>query len=59
MAEKISLKKEVEAVCLRDCVFGTAGDVVTLSLADAETGKAQGMLDMHPDAIKFAKQKGN
>ena len=59
MAEKISLKKEVEAVCLRDCGFGHGGDVVTLTIADAEMGASQGMLDMHPDAIKFAKQKGS
>lgn len=56
-SETLSLKKEVEAVCLRDCGFGHGGDVVTLTVADAAMGVSQGMLDMHPDAIKFAKIK--
>lgn len=43
---------EVEAFVLRDCGFGMAGEVVTLPTADAETGAAHGMLDLHPDAIK-------
>jgi len=47
----------VEAFLLRDCGFGKAGDVVTLSIADAEAGKAQGMIDTHPNAIKAAKAK--
>ena len=47
----------VEASVLRDCGFGSAGDVVTLSVADAETGAKHGMLDLHPEAIKAAKAK--
>ncbi len=45
----------VEAFVLRDCVFGKAGEVVTLSVADAELGAAHGMLDLAPAAIKAAK----
>ena len=47
----------VEAFVLRDCGFGAAGDVVMLSVADADTGRDNGMLDLHPDAIKAAKAK--
>lgn len=47
----------VEAFVLRDCGFGNAGEVVTLSLNDAETGAKHGMLDLHPEAVKAAKAK--
>jgi hypothetical protein len=47
---------EVEALVLRDCGFGQAGEVVTLPIADAETGAAHGMLDLHPEAVKNAKE---
>lgn len=47
---------QVEALVLRDCGFGQCGEVVTLSSADAETGAAHGMLDLHPAAIKHAKK---
>lgn len=47
--------KPVEGVLLRDCVFGKGGDVVELSAADAEQAIAQGMADLHPNAIKHAK----
>lgn len=46
----------VEAVVLRDCGFGAAGDVVTLPAADAEVGEAHGMLDTNPAAVEHAKQ---
>ena len=49
--------QKVEAFLLRDCVFGNAGDVVKLSAADAEAGKAQGSIDTHPSAIKASKVK--
>jgi hypothetical protein len=42
----------VDAFVLVDCVFGKAGEVVTLSANDAAVGKEAGMLDLHPDAIK-------
>lgn len=45
----------VEAAVLRDCTFGSAGDVVTLSNADAEAGASAGLLDLHPQAVKAAK----
>ena len=45
----------VEAAVLRDCGFGSAGDVVTLSSADAQAGSSQGALDLHPEAVKAAK----
>lgn len=48
---------EIEACVLRDCGFGKAGEVVTLSAPDAEAGRQHGMLDLHPDAIKAAKSK--
>ena len=48
---------EVEASVLRDCGFGKAGEVVTLSAADANIGRDHGMLDLHPEAIKAAKAK--
>lgn len=47
----------VEAFVLLDCVFGNAGEVVTLSAADAELGQKHGMLDVNPEAIKAAKAK--
>ena len=55
MATKKS--ETVEAAVLRDCGFGNAGQVVTLPVADAETGAKQGMLDLHPEAVKAAKAK--
>lgn len=58
MATKKEFKAdEVEASVLRDCGFGEAGDVVTLSAEDAKTGAKHGMLDLHPEAIKAAKAK--
>lgn len=57
MATKKDTPETVEAFVLRDCGFGPAGAVVTLPVADAETGQAQGMLDLHPAAIKAAKAK--
>jgi len=50
-------EQTVEAFVLRDCGFGKAGDVVTLSSADADAGKSQGSIDTHPSAIKAAKAK--
>ena len=47
--------EKVEAFVLRDCGFGQAGDVVTVSKAEAETGGQHGMLDAHPNAVKAAK----
>lgn len=54
MATKVKTD-EVEAFVLRDCGFGKVGEVVTLPMADAETGAKHGMLDLHPDAIKANK----
>lgn len=56
MATKKQTSSEVEAFVLVDCVFGKAGDVVTLSPTDAERGERAGMLDLHPDAIKSHKK---
>ena len=53
MAKKQS--EGVEAFLLRDCVFGSAGAVVLLTESDAQAGVEQGMLDLHPEAIKAAK----
>lgn len=55
MATKKTESNEVEAFILRDCGFGLAGEVVTLPIADAETGAQHGMLDLNPAAIKAAK----
>lgn len=55
MAKKDIQSDSVEAFILRDCGFGTAGDVVTLTSADAELGKVHGMLDLEPAAIAHAK----
>lgn len=57
MATKKELPETVEAFVLRDCGFGKAGEVVTLPLADAQAGQAQGALDLHPDAVKAAKSR--
>ena len=46
----------VQAFVLCDCGFGKAGEVVTLTPADAKTGAASGVLDLHPDAIKAHKK---
>lgn len=51
-AKKSEQAESIEALVLVDCAFGKCGEVVTLPLADAETGAAQGCLDLHPDAIK-------
>jgi hypothetical protein len=56
MATKKPAPDHIEAFLLRDCVFGKCGDVVELSASDAEQAKAQGMADLHPDAIKAAKE---
>ena len=40
-----------EAFVLCDCLFGESGQVITLTAADAESGAAAGVLDLHPDAI--------
>lgn len=53
--KKTETPSEVQAFVLRDCGFGEAGQVVTLSPSDAETGAQQGMLDLNPAAIKAAK----
>lgn len=55
MATKKQDSGTVEAVCLRDCIFGLAGEVVELPEADAKTGQEQGALDTHKDAIAYAK----
>lgn len=47
----------VDALVLCDCGFGKAGEVVTISLADAEVGAANGMLDLHIDAVEAAQDK--
>lgn len=47
----------IEAFVLLDCTFGAAGDVVTLPTIDAETGAKYGMLDLHPEAVKAAKER--
>lgn len=46
--------QNVDAVILRDCVFGNGGEVVTVTLSDAETGIEQGMLDTSAEAVKYA-----
>lgn len=45
----------VEAVCLRDCGFGLACEVVELSHEAAVTGEAQGAIDANPAAVEYAK----
>ena len=47
--------ENVQAFVLRDCVFGMAGAVVTLTPNDAETGAKAGLLDLNPAAIKAHK----
>lgn len=46
----------VEAFVLVDCAYGKCMEVVTLSKAEAETGAADGCLDLNPDAIKAHKK---
>lgn len=53
--KKQDAPESVQAVLLRDCQFGKCGEVVTLSASDAEQAQAQGMADLHPDAVKAAK----
>lgn len=50
-------KSEVEVLFLRDCGIANAGDVVKLPAAEAVAYAAQGAVDLHPDAIKAAKNK--
>lgn len=46
---------EVEAFVLVDCQYGKCGEVVVLPSADAETGATDGVLDLAPTAIAYAK----
>lgn len=55
MKNEPTKKAEIEAVCLRDCSLGSAGEIVMLSQSTAEAGVGQGMVDAHPDAVKHAK----
>lgn len=54
-AETADKPDTVEAAVLCDCVFGKVGDVVQLTKSDAENGKAIGVLDTTPAAIKAIK----
>jgi hypothetical protein len=56
-AAPVEQEQKIEAFVLRDCVFGHASEVVTLSLEDAKAGAEHGMLDLHPAAIKAAKER--
>lgn len=47
---------QVEARVLLACSWGAADDVVTLTKEDAEAGVSAGELDIHPDAVAYAKQ---
>jgi hypothetical protein len=49
--------ESVEALVLCDCGFGKVGEVVTIALTDAEVGAANGMLDLHIDAVQAAQDK--
>jgi hypothetical protein len=44
----------VQVLLLRDCIFGSAGTVVTVSDHEAQCGAEQGMLDDHPQALAAA-----
>jgi hypothetical protein len=44
-----------EAVCLRDCEFGSVGEVVEISEQEINAGRLSGSIDNHPDAIAYAK----
>lgn len=46
---------EVEAFVLVDCQYGKCGEVVVLPSTDAETGVAEGVLDLAQAAIEYAK----
>ena len=37
------------------CSWGSADDVVTLTKEETEAGVAVGELDIHPDAVAYAK----
>tara|TARA_B110000971_G_scaffold160873_1_gene164447 strand:- start:245 stop:436 length:192 start_codon:yes stop_codon:yes gene_type:complete len=50
----VQVQSKAQALVLCDCGFGNAGDVVTLSSADAQVGVANGMLDLTASAIKAA-----
>lgn len=43
------------AVCLRDCEFGKAGELVEISAREINVGKAQGAIDDHPDAVDYVR----
>ena len=46
---------EVEAFVLVDCQYGKCGEVVALPQPEAETGVVEGVLDLAPAAIAYAK----
>lgn len=41
----------VEAFVLRDCVFGKAGEIVSLQAIEAKMGAEHGMLDLAAESI--------
>lgn len=47
--------KKFDAVCLRDCDFGLAGEVVQLTAHEINSGKAQGAVDDHVEAVAYAR----
>ncbi|CAB4163407.1 hypothetical protein UFOVP814_23 [uncultured Caudovirales phage] len=47
--------KKFDAVCLRDCDFGLAGEVVQLTTQEINVGKAQGAIDDHVEAVAYAR----
>lgn len=49
----------VEVRVLRDCAYGSAGDIVTVSEDEARNGLAAAMLDPDPAAIAYAKSLGS
>jgi hypothetical protein len=56
MAKAKAKPETTDAFVLVDCQFGSVGQVVTLSNADAMLGERHGMLDLNPAAIAAAKK---
>lgn len=47
---------KIECAVLCDCVYGKHDDIISLDRAEAETARAAGYVDTHPNAIKAIRE---
>ena len=46
---------QIEARVLLDSSWGSVNDVITVTKEEADAGVAAGEIDIHPDAVAYAK----